>query len=402
MNKKNLYLKNFNYIEKIKKKDLILEKKFNKIHSEITRDKKKKTNIFHNFTKDFIFNFNLKELTKFGKFNSCIVIGMGGSILGSEAIYQFLHHKIKKDFYFINDLDENYILKLEKKLNFKNTLFLIISKSGNTIETLSNLLRLNILKKKQNNIIVISEKKNNLLYTFTKKFNLFYVEHKNYIGGRYSVLSEVGVIPAYFMGLDILKLRKNLEKYLLKNKLLKESSIQFAKLLMSKKYNTLVFLNYSPRLEKFLFWCQQLLAESLGKKRMGFLPIVSSVPKDHHSLLQLYLDGPKNKLFHFLSIEEKNKKKLKVKKFGKQIKFLNNKNLNQIKIAQKNALIKVFKKNQIPYKETVIKNLNEETLGELFSYFMIETIIVGKLININPFSQPSVEQVKIFTKKLLS
>ena len=228
------------------------------------------------------------------------------------------------------------------------------------------------------------------------------MEHKNYIGGRYSVLSEVGIIPAYFMGLDIAKLRKNSEKYLLKNKILKQSSIQFAKILKSKKYTTLVFLNYSNRLEKFLFWCQQLLAESLGKNGYGFLPCISNVPKDHHSLLQLYLDGPKNKVFHFLSIEEKKTNNQKINIHNKDTKFLNNKSLNQIKTAQKNALIKVFKKNKIPYKETIIKNLNEETLGELFSYFMIETAIVGKLINIDPFTQPSVEQVKIFTKKLLS
>ena len=132
------------------------------------------------------------------------------------------------------------------------------------------------------------------------------------------------------------------------------------------------------------------------------MPSISNVPKDHHSLLQLYLDGPKNKVFHFLSIEEKKINNKKINIHNKDTKFLNNKSLNKIKTAQKNALIKVFKKNKIPYKETIIKNLNEETLGELFSYFMIETAIVGKLINIDPFTQPSVEQVKIFTKKLLS
>ena len=402
MIKKNLFLKNFTHLEISKKKNLFLEKKFDRIYSEILRDKKKSSNIFYNLTKDFTFNFKIKDLNRFNKFDCCVVIGMGGSILGTEAIYQFLRYKIEKKFYFVNDIDENFILRLKNKINFKKTLFLIISKSGNTIETLSNFLFLNILKSKLNNIIVISEKKNNLLYSLTKKFDLFYVEHKNYIGGRYSVLSEVGIIPAYFMGLDIAKLRKNSEKYLLKNKILKQSSIQFAKILKSKKYTTLVFLNYSNRLEKFLFWCQQLLAESLGKNGYGFLPCISNVPKDHHSLLQLYLDGPKNKVFHFLSIEEKKTNNQKINIHNKDTKFLNNKSLNQIKTAQKNALIKVFKKNKIPYKETIIKNLNEETLGELFSYFMIETAIVGKLINIDPFTQPSVEQVKIFTKKLLS
>ena len=211
MIKKNLFLKNFTHLEISKKKNLFLEKKFDRIYSEILRDKKKSSNIFYNLTKDFTFNFKIKDLNRFNKFNCCVVIGMGGSILGTEAIYQFLRYKIEKKFYFVNDIDENFILRLKNKINFKKTLFLIISKSGNTIETLSNFLFLNILKSKLNNIIVISEKKNNLLYSLTKKFDLFYVEHKNYIGGRYSVLSEVGIIPAYFMGLDIAKLRKILK-----------------------------------------------------------------------------------------------------------------------------------------------------------------------------------------------
>ena len=84
--------------------------------------------------------------------------------------------------------------------------------------------------------------------------------------------------------------------------------IKFANLLNSKKFNNLIFLNYAPELEKFLYWCQQLIAESLGKKNKGFLPIISNVPKDHHSLLQLYLDGPKDKIFYIFSYEKKKKK----------------------------------------------------------------------------------------------
>ena len=158
---------------------------------------------------------------------------------------------------------------------------LIISKSGNTIETLSNSFALKVLKKNSKNVIIISEKKDNLLFSLAKKYKLFYIEHKNYIGGRYSVLSEVGLVPAYLMGININKLRSQLlnftegkEKYFLR-----QSSIQLANLLNFKKINNLIFLNYSPRLEKFLYWYQQLIAESLGKKNKGFLPVVSTVPK---------------------------------------------------------------------------------------------------------------------------
>ena len=123
----------------------------------------------------------------------------------------------------------------------------------------------------------------------------------------------------------------------------------------SKKFNNLIFLNYSPELEKFLFWCQQLIAESLGKKNKGFLPVISNVPKDHHSLLQLYLDGPKDKLFYIFSLRKKKEKKIKIKKI-KFIKFfLNKKKFNKIKNAQKNSLIKSFKKKNIPFREFKIK-----------------------------------------------
>ena len=132
------------------------------------------------------------------------------------------------------------------------------------------------------------------------------------------------------------------------------------------------------------------------------MPVVSNVPKDHHSLLQLYLDGPKDKIFYIFSLRENIKQKIKTKKISSKLKFLNNRTLQNIKIAQKKALIKVLDKNYIPYREFEIKALNEETLGELFAYFILETIVIGKLANLNPYSQPAVEQVKIFTKKLLT
>ena len=169
----------------------------------------------------------------------------------------------------------------------------------------------------------------------------------------------------------------------------------------SKKIKNIIFLNYSPEMEKFLLWCQQLIAESLGKKGKGFFPVISSVPKDHHSLLQLYLDGPKDKIFHIFSLKEKSSIKLNIKKF-KIKNFLDKKNIHKIKDAQKDALIKTLNENQIPFREFRIKNLSEETLGELFAYFIMETILIGKMNLINPFNQPAVEKVKIYTKKLLS
>ena len=117
------------------------------------------------------------------------------------------------------------------------------------------------------------------------------------------MLTEVGLVPAYLMGLNILNLRKNINRFFQNNakSILKENSLKLASLSESKKYSNFIMLNYAPELEKFLYWCQQLIGESLGKKGKGFLPVVSNVPKDHHSLLQLYLDGPKDKIFNIFS-----------------------------------------------------------------------------------------------------
>ena len=397
----NLFLKNNIYSKNLKNVSIkSLSKKFDKIFLEISKDlkdSKKTLNVLNNKLK---LNLNIN---KFKKYKKIAIIGMGGSILGSEAIYNFFKKKIKKKVYFFNDIDENKISDLKKKENLSKVLFIIISKSGNTIETLSNTFSLKILKKNSKNIIIISEKKNNLLFSISKKFNLFFVEHNNYIGGRYSVLSEVGMVPAYLMGLNISKIRSNIQNCLrLKNKFfLKESTTKIANLIKSKKFGSLIFLNYCPELEKLLFWCQQLIAESLGKKNKGLLPIISNAPKDHHSLLQLYLDGPKDKFFNIFSFKNNSKEKINIDKI-KIKSFLNKKNLNTIKNAQKNSLIKAFEKKNIPFREFKIKNIKEEVIGEFFALFIVETIIIGKLLNINPFDQPAVEQVKIYTKKLLS
>ena len=361
--------------------------------------------IFNVFNENYKFNFNISDLNKFKKFKTIVIIGMGGSILGTQAIFQFLSKKVKKKIYFFNDINTEQINNFKKDEKFNKTLFIVISKSGNTTETLSNFFTLKLDDSNfRKNIIIISEKNNNPLYFIAKKLKFFHVEHKKFIGGRYSVLSEVGIIPAFLMGIDIKKLRKNLTRHLdKKNKaFFKQSSIILAELLSKGKIKNVVFLNYHPKLNQFLFWCQQLIAESLGKNGHGFLPIISNAPKDHHSLLQLYLDGPKDKLFQIFSLEKKSQTKIFTKISNKKINYINNKSLNEIKISQKNALVEAFKKKKIPYREFILKEKNEKTLGELFSYFILETAIIGKIAQINPFDQPAVEQVKKITKEILS
>jgi len=396
-----------NYKNNIQKKylditlDRNLRRKYLKVLDNLKYNLEKKQNLLNSFNQDFKLNFNSKNLSRFKKFKTVTVIGMGGSILGTEAIHHFLGQKVKKEFIFLNDLNEDHIKSVKRK-NLKKTLFIIISKSGKTIETLLNLYSLKILKRNAKNIIIISEK-NNPLFNLTKKMNLIHIDHRKYIGGRFSIFSEVSILPALLMGLNLKKFKKNLLKHIKikKNNFLKNSAISLSNILLKKRFNNLIFFNYEPKLDKFLEWGQQLISESLGKNGKGFLPVISKAPKDHHSLLQLYLAGPKDKIFYIFSSKTNNNKPNQIKEIEKEINFLRNKNFSKIKNAQKSAFVQILKRNGIPFREFVLNNFDDSALGELFSYFILETILIGKLSNINPFDQPDVETVKIGTKKIL-
>ncbi len=386
--------------KRLKKNNSFLKNTLNEIYKNLD----KKRDVFHSLSRSFKLSFSKNQLRRYKKFKSVAIVGMGGSALGAKAIYSFLESKIKKEFIFFDNLDEVQIKLTKERKILKNTLFVIISKSGNTIETLINSDLLSRMKLNFSNTILITERRNNFLSTFSKKRNIPIIEHKTYIGGRYSILSEVGMVPAYLMGLKINNLRKNLLKYFKDNKkkLIIENILKNFQFHTSKKINAIIFFNYCPQLNNFTYWCQQLIAESLGKNGKGILPVVSSAPKDHHSLLQLYLDGPKDKVFYVISSKGSYNIKSSKNSFEKSFKFLKNKKLNQIILSKKDAFLTVLKRKKIPFREIQINNFSEETIGELFSYFMIETVMTGLLMNINPFNQPAVEEVKSLTKKNLS
>jgi glucose-6-phosphate isomerase len=390
--KKNIIIKenisnNF-YDKKLQKKN----KSFLlKILSQIEKDINKKKNIFHLLSKKYFFNFKKSNLKKFKKFKSIVIIGMGGSILGSKAIYSFLENRIKKEVIFLDNLDGYKLKKILHNKNLRKKLFIIISKSGNTLETLTNISFLGKKCFSSSNTILITENKNSSLKIFSKDMKIPIIEHKKYIVGRYSVLSEVGMVPAYLMGLNVNKFRKNLLKFFKKNnkQLLCDSASKISQNYLSKKISSIIFLNYCPKLNNLVYWCQQLMAESLGKKGKGILPVLSTAPKDHHSLLQLYLDGPKDKMFYIISGKSMYDKKI-------------NKKLSKIIFSQRDAFIEVLNKKKISYREIYINDFTESSIGEIFSYFMLETIMISKLINVNPFNQPAVEEVKNLTKKFLN
>ena len=356
----------------------------------------KKFKFLLSFTKDYKYSYSKQTVKKFKKFNNYRIIGMGGSVLGSKAIHQFLQHKIKKKFEFIDDLKPNITdqYKLKKKI-----LNVIISKSGNTLETISNF---NILVRNNSTNIFITEKKNNYLRNLARKLKSEIFEHKNFIGGRFSVLSEVGMLPAELMGLNERKFKRF--NYLITNHNFLYNlinSVNFTiKFIKQKKQNSII-LNYDEKSENLFKWYQQLISESLGKKSKGILPVISTMPKDNHSILQLYLDGPKRNFYTFFSVDEKRSQKIQNKFILNSFSYLKNKSLYEILISQKKATEKVFKNRKIPFRVFEVINRNENTLGELFCFFVLETILLGRALNVNPFDQPSVELVKKETKKIL-
>ena len=336
-----------------------------------------------------------KKFVKNLKKNSVFrLIGMGGSTLGAETIYQFLRNYTNKKFIFINNLKPN-LTKYEKNTKAIN---LIISKSGNTLETISNS---NLLFKKNKNIF-ITEKKNSYLFNLANNLKSEIIEHKNYIGGRYSVLSEVGMLPAELMGFKEKKFKKL--NYLVKNKSFLKSLINNVSSILTfikqGKFNSII-LNYDEQSDNLFKWYQQLIAESLGKKSKGILPIISTMPKDNHSLLQLYLDGPKKNFFTFFNVVEKKSEKFNKIINDNSLDYLKNKSFFEILRAQQQATQNIFKLKKIPFRSFEIIKRNEETLGELFCFFILETILLGNALKVNPFDQPSVELIKKETTKIL-
>jgi len=370
----------------IKSKNLNTKKIFNELF-------KKKSEVLNSLSKSYKNSFNSKILNKYKSYSNFKVIGMGGSSLGSKAIYFFLRKKIKKNFKFLDNLSPH------KKLNKKISCNLIISKSGNTVETIINA---NVFINKNDKNIFITEKKNNYLLKLAQNLKSEIIHHNNYIGGRYSVLSEVGMVPAELMGLKPENF-KNLNN-LVKNKKFTNTLINNVNSILSlskkKKFNSIV-INYDEQSESLFNWYQQLVAESLGKKNKGILPVISNMPRDNHSVMQLYLDGFKNNFFTFFSVKEKNSLKIKNDSILQTHEYLKNKKIYDIIYSQKQATENVFNKKNIPFRSFEIKERNEKTLGELFTFFILETILLAKSLELDPFNQPAVELIKTETKKIL-
>ena len=378
---KTIEFKNF----LLKRKNKNVKKNIKSLISRYKNDQ-----LLKSLSDNYNYNFNKKFLNKLKKEKSFKIIGMGGSILGAEAIYNFL--KCKKKFYFINNLQNSI-----KFFKDKSSTNIIVSKSGNTLETIANI---NLYLKKKDKNIIITERKKSYLYKLANKLKCEIIEHNNFIGGRYSVLSEVGMVPAILMGYEEKKFKQL--NNLIKNNLFINKLVENVGNLISlnKNKQNSVILNYDEHSDALFKWYQQLIAESLGKKSKGILPIISSMPKDNHSLMQYFLDGPKKNFYTFFSVNEKNTKKLNNKNLLIDQKKLYNKNINLIIHAQKIATEKVFLRKKIPFRSFTVNERSEKILGNLFCFFILETILLGRALKVNPFDQPSVELIKTETNKL--
>ncbi len=342
---KNIIFENFQNVKKTK-----LEKKLKKKF-----DLHCKSKLITSFYKNYNYSFNKKKIKQYKKFQNFNLIGMGGSSLGAKAIYNFLNQKIKKNFNFVDNISPN------KKIYSPNkTLNIIVSKSGETLETISNF---ESLKDKSQNLFVC-ENSNNSLRRIGRKLMGDIIDHKNFIGGRYSVLSEAGMLPAMLMGLDEKKFKMfdSLKKNrIFINELIKNVSFTL-NLIKGKKLNSII-LNYDEESDDLFKWYQQLIAESLGKKSRGLLPVISSLPRDNHSMMQMYLDGPKNCFYTFFDVLDNSK----------------NNRLSKIKLSQKQATKNIFNRKKIPYRSFDVVKRSETSLGELFIFFMLETILLGEM-----------------------
>ena len=379
----------------IKLKNFKTKVKIQSVKKKLDHLIKENNHVIQSLCNNYKDSFKKKQISKYKKSVDFRLIGMGGSSLGAQTIFSFLKHKIKKNFLFVDNLMSNS--KINRKKIFTN---LIISKSGNTIETIVNS---NILINNKDKNIFITENKKNYLYLLAEKLKSEIIHHNNFIGGRYSVLSEVGMLPAELMGLNIRNFRQL--NTLIKNKNFLNALISSVSstlyYIKKKKFNSII-INYDKNSENLFQWYQQLVAESLGKKNKGLLPIVSNMPKDNHSVMQLYLDGFQNNFFTFFYVHNHKSNKINNNNLSQSHNYLKNRDISNIILAQKKATENIFRKKNIPFRSFEIKKRDEKTLGELFCFFILETILIGKSLNLNPYDQPAVELIKKETKNLLS
>ena len=350
------------------------------------------------------------------------IIGIGGSTLGTYAIYNFMkynkqHNKsLKKELFFFESTDPVNLNGTLAQLKLKDTLFIVISKSGTTIETISIFKYLmSITKIDKSNLLVITED-DSKLNTFAKANDINSFEIPKNVGGRFSVLSNVGLVPLYLAGFDIDELLKGAKKTsdsFFEQKKLCKHLIKKARTYYEFKdvYNINAIFSYSQLLEGFNKWYVQLWGESLGKvdvnnTNQGLTPIGLLGPVDQHSFLQLIVEGQRDKTITFIKIKDfKDDTKIAPITLAglEELDYINNLDFKELINQQADATIASVQelKKDIPIDIIEIEQISEYEIGKLLFYYELLTSIVGKFLRINTYDQPGVESGKIILKKML-
>ena len=389
---------NLKSTEEYKKNIELCSNASEKVSKEI---KEQSNEIFNSFT--FSYQNSTKLIRdKIIKKKYQLVVGMGGSSAGAKAI----NMRIEGNVFFLDNYDPTYLQNFFKDYNIKDFTIYVISKSGSTFETLAmcnlifqHLLKISTIEEIIKHVIIITEESKSLLSDFAKKNNLQIIHHNKKIGGRFSVFSETAMILFDFDSDTIsnsaqsivLKLTgKNLEDDT--NPVVNAAVI----LTLQERYgiNYNINLLYDYTLKNYSYWFHQLFAESLGKNEKALTPMTSICPKDHHSLMQLFIDGSKNKLFNIyqpLLMEDS----LKFSPLG--LGRVETVTPNKLLESQYLSVIKTFKNLKIPHRLVTSTGDKISNIFELFSYNILETVVLGYAQNLNPYDQPAVEQIKINT-----
>ncbi|HDL90558.1 MAG TPA: glucose-6-phosphate isomerase [Thermodesulforhabdus norvegica] len=366
---------------------------------------------------------NLKKVKKYVKeqeknnWKNIVVLGIGGSALGAIAVRDALKSEFSKGpkLYVLDNIDPAYTAELLDGLNLSRTLFVVISKSGTTTEPMIQYgLVKEILVKKfpknyQKHLVFVTDPKGGLLRKIAKaeKITAFDIPPK--IGGRFSVLTNVGLLPCALAGMEVgnlLKGAREMREAIKRSKGMSNPALALAAaqfiLDKKKKKSMTVLMPYSNYLLGMGDWYRQLLAESIGKNRdSGPTPINALGTTDQHSQLQLYSDGPNNKFFIFMRLLKHAKDPKVGNVLPDEIAFLNGKKFSQVIDAAYLGTSKALTRRKHPNVTIEVPKVNAKSIGALFMLFEFQIALLGLLYKVDAFSQPGVEHSKQITKKFL-
>ncbi|MGL5784157.1 MAG: glucose-6-phosphate isomerase [Alphaproteobacteria bacterium] len=354
------------------------------------------------------------------KFRYVLVIGTGGATLGGRTLSALLQSWVMSDthypnLYFLDNLDSEIFWEIISLVNPATTGVLVISKSGETPETLIQLMRCleyweEFLTPEQlgQHITVITEPKPNTLRRIASHYGFQQLDHPPQVGGRFSCFTVASFLPAMIAGVNVKEVRQG-AAYLLNQVFSQQTSapVEGAALIwalhQTGKFPSHVMMPYGNVFIPFSLWHRQLWAESLGKDNKGFTPILSPCPLDQHSQLQLYLAGPKDKFFTFLYERQTARETPRANLWEAfpELKFLAHASISDLVQAEMAATIQVLSQRGCPARTIVVPTLQEISLGALMMHFMLETLLLAQLLKIDPLSQPAVDAGKILAKKFL-